>query len=146
MRKPYRQLGILSVGIGFNITTHRNTSRGTGYNIHPEVARRLHRGDFSIQATFDLHGLIAEDAKEVFEKFLKCSVITGKRGVLIISRPRPFIPYGTCSKEKGRRMAYPRAVRKWVVAYASARSCDGGAGATYVLLRQRPVSKRSKTR
>jgi DNA-nicking Smr family endonuclease len=34
--------------------------------------------------------------------------------------------------------------RKWVVAYSSARIYDGGAGATYVLLRERPVSKRFK--
>jgi DNA-nicking Smr family endonuclease len=34
--------------------------------------------------------------------------------------------------------------RKWVMAYASARLCDGGAGATYVLLRNRPATKRMK--
>jgi DNA-nicking Smr family endonuclease len=32
--------------------------------------------------------------------------------------------------------------RKWVMAYASARSCDGGTGATYVLLRSRPLTRR----
>jgi len=32
--------------------------------------------------------------------------------------------------------------RKWVLAFTSARLCDGGAGATYVLLRQRPLTKR----
>jgi DNA-nicking Smr family endonuclease len=31
--------------------------------------------------------------------------------------------------------------RKWVLAYTSARACDGGAGATYVLLRKRPIPK-----
>jgi DNA-nicking Smr family endonuclease len=34
--------------------------------------------------------------------------------------------------------------RKWVMAFTSARWCDGGAGATYVLLRKRPVTKRFK--
>jgi DNA-nicking Smr family endonuclease len=33
-------------------------------------------------------------------------------------------------------------LRKWVIAFSSARSCDGGAGATYVLLRQRPLTMR----
>jgi len=33
--------------------------------------------------------------------------------------------------------------RKRVLAYASAQSHDGGAGATYVLFRERPVSKKS---
>ncbi|MCD6353824.1 MAG: Smr/MutS family protein [Proteobacteria bacterium] len=31
--------------------------------------------------------------------------------------------------------------RKRVVAFSSTRACDGGAGATYVLLRQRPITK-----
>ena len=35
--------------------------------------------------------------------------------------------------------------RKRVLAYASAQSYDGGAGATYVLLRDRVVSKKSGT-
>jgi DNA-nicking Smr family endonuclease len=34
--------------------------------------------------------------------------------------------------------------RKWVAAYASARLHDGGTGATYVLLRARPVTNRVK--
>jgi DNA-nicking Smr family endonuclease len=36
--------------------------------------------------------------------------------------------------------------RKWVVAFTSARMCDGGAGASYVLLRRRPLTKRHRTR
>ena len=31
---------------------------------------------------------------------------------------------------------------KWVVAFTSARLCDGGAGATYVVFRPRPLTKR----
>ena len=31
---------------------------------------------------------------------------------------------------------------KWVIAFTSARLCDGGAGATYVLLRRKPIKKR----
>jgi DNA-nicking Smr family endonuclease len=36
--------------------------------------------------------------------------------------------------------------RKWVIAFTSARSFDGGAGATYVLLRQRPVTRSKRKR
>ncbi len=32
--------------------------------------------------------------------------------------------------------------QKWVIAFSSARLCDGGAGAAYVILRQRPVTIR----
>jgi DNA-nicking Smr family endonuclease len=75
---------LVKYGKGFNVADTPEYIEGTGYNIHPEVARRLHRGDYSIQAFVDLHGLVVEDAKEVFEKFLKWAVTTGKTGVLIV--------------------------------------------------------------
>jgi DNA-nicking Smr family endonuclease len=137
---------LVQSGIGFNIFDTPEYIEGTGYNIHPEIARRLHRGDFSIQAHIDLHGLITEDAREVFEKFLKSAVMTGKRGVLIIHGRGLSSPSEPVLKKKVVEWLSRGPWRKWVVAYASARSCDGGAGATYVLLRQRPVSKRMKTR
>ena len=133
-------------GIGFDIFDTPEYIEGTGYNIHPEIARRLHRGDFSIQAHVDLHGLVAQDARVVFEGFLRSAVMTGKRGVLIIHGRGLSSPAEPVLKKKVVEWLTHGAWRKWVVAYASARSCDGGAGATYVLLRQRPVSKRMKTR
>jgi DNA-nicking Smr family endonuclease len=137
---------LVQSGVGFNIFDTPEYIEGTGYNIHPEIARRLHRGDFSIQAHIDLHGLITEDAREVFERFLKSAVMTGKRGVLIIHGRGLSSPSEPVLKKKVVEWLTHGPWRKWVVAYASARSCDGGAGATYVLLRQRPVSKRMKTR
>src|SRR4030042_3040079 len=65
---------LVESGKGFNVADTPEYIEGTGYNIHPSVARRLHRGDYSIQAYVDLHGLLAEEAKEVFEKFLKWAV------------------------------------------------------------------------
>ncbi|OGP66437.1 MAG: hypothetical protein A2170_07885 [Deltaproteobacteria bacterium RBG_13_53_10] len=141
-----RLVDLIRSGIGFNILDTPEYIEGTGYNVHPEVARRLHRGDFSIQAHVDLHGLIAEDAREVFEKFLKWAVMTGRRGVLIIHGRGLSSPAEPVLKKKVVEWLTHGPWRKWVIAYASARSCDGGAGATYVLLRQRPVSKRLKTR
>lgn len=137
---------LVESGIGFNVFDTPEYIEGTGYNIHPEIARRLHRGDFSIQAHVDLHGLIAEDAREVFETFLKWAVTTGRQGVLIIHGRGLSSPSEPVLKRKVVEWLTHGPWRKWVVAYASARSCDGGAGATYVLLRQRPVSKRVKTR
>jgi DNA-nicking Smr family endonuclease len=110
------------------------------------VARRLHRGDYSIQARVDLHGLNAMDAKEVFENFLKWAVITDKRGVLVIHGRGLSSPSEPVLKKKVLEWLTRGPWRKWVIAYSSARSCDGGAGATYVLLRTRPVSKRLKRR
>jgi DNA-nicking Smr family endonuclease len=131
-------------GEGFNVSDTPEYVEGTGYNVHPEVARRLHRGEYSMQAYLDLHGLTAEDAKETFEKFLKWAVTTNKTGLLIIHGRGLSSPSEPVLKHKVIEWLTRGLYRKWVVAYSSARICDGGAGATYVLLRHRPLSKRMK--
>jgi DNA-nicking Smr family endonuclease len=137
---------LVHYGTGFNVFETPEYVEGTGYNIHPEVARRLHHGDYSIQARLDLHGLNADAAKEAFEDFLKWAVITDKRGVLVIHGRGLSSPSEPVLKKKVLEWLTRGPWRKWIIAYSSARSCDGGAGATYVLLRKRPVSKRLKRR
>jgi len=135
---------LVKYGRGFHVADTPEYIEGTNYHIHPTVAKRLHRGDYSIQAFVDLHGLLAKDAKEVFEKFLRWAVITGKTGVLIVHGRGLSSPFEPVLKRKVVEWLTHGPWRKWVAAYASARICDGGAGATYVLLSPRPVSKRRK--
>jgi DNA-nicking Smr family endonuclease len=135
---------LVKYGKGFNVADTPEYIEGTNYHVHPTVAKRLHQGDYSIQAFVDLHGLLAEEAKEVFEKFLKWAVTTGKTGVLIVHGRGLSSPSEPVLKKKVVEWLTRGAWRKWVAAYSSARICDGGAGATYVLLRLRPVSKRMK--
>jgi DNA-nicking Smr family endonuclease len=135
---------LVKYGKGFNVADTPEYIEGTNFHIHPNVAKRLHRGDYSIQAFVDLHGLLAADAKEVFEKFLKWAVTTGKTGVLIVHGRGLSSPSEPVLKKKVVEWLTHAPWRKWVAAYASARICDGGAGATYVLLSPRPVSKRLK--
>jgi len=137
---------LVKYGKGFNVADTPEYIEGTNYRVHPTVAKRLHRGDYSIQAFVDLHGLLAQDAKEVFEKFLKWAVTTGKTGVLIIHGRGLSSPSEPVLKKKVVEWLTHGPWRKWVAAYCSARICDGGAGATYVLLRSRPVSKRQKVK
>ena len=137
---------LVHYGTGFNVFETPEYVEGTGYNVHPEVAKRLHRGDFSIQARVDLHGLTADAAKEVFETFMKWAVNTDKRGVLVIHGRGLSSPSEPVLKKRVLEWLTRGPWRKWIVAYSSARSCDGGAGATYILLRARPVSKRTKRR
>ncbi|MDO9351805.1 MAG: Smr/MutS family protein, partial [Deltaproteobacteria bacterium] len=135
---------LIHYGTGFHVADTPEYIEGTGYHIHPEIARRLHRGEFSIQAHLDLHGLIAEDAKEAFDQIIKWAVTHGKTGVLVTHGRGLSSPAEPVLKRKVEEWLTRGPWRKWVVAYTSARLCDGGAGATYVLLRQRPVSKRLK--
>lgn len=135
---------LLKYGEGFVISATPEYMEGTGYDIHPEFARRLHQGDFSIQAHIDLHGLGIHEAQEKFEQFLKGAVTSGKRAVLIIHGRGLSSPGEPVLKNKVREWITHGHWRKWVIAYASAQNYDGGAGATYILLRHRPLSKRSK--
>jgi DNA-nicking Smr family endonuclease len=135
---------LVKYGRGFNVADTPEYIEGTGYQIHPAVAKRLHQGDYSIQAFVDLHGLLVKEAKEVFEKFLKWAVTTGKTGVLIVHGRGLSSPFEPVLKKKVVEWLTHGPWRKWVAAYCSARICDGGAGATYVLLRPHPVSKRLK--
>jgi DNA-nicking Smr family endonuclease len=137
---------LVRYGTGFIVSDTPEYIEGTGYNVPPSIAKRLHRGDFSIQAHVDLHGLRVDDAKETFEQFLDWAVTTGRRGVLIVHGRGLSSPSEPILKNKVKEWLTRGPWRKWVVAYCSARNCDGGAGATYVLLRQRPVSKRLKVR
>ena len=129
-------------GEGFTVSDTPEYMEGIGYGVNPEVARRLHRGDYSIQAHIDLHGLGVGPAREAFEHFLKEALLSGKRAVLLVhgrglsSREEPVL------KTKVREWLTSGRWRKWVMAFTSARACDGATGATYVLLRQSPATKR----
>jgi DNA-nicking Smr family endonuclease len=133
---------LVNSGEGFVVADTPEYIEGTGYNIHPEISKRLHRGDFSIQSHIDLHGLDVEDARKAFENFLKDSITTGKRAVLVVHGRGLSSPGRPVLKTKVIEWLTRGPWRKWVIAFSSARSCDGGTGATYVLLRQRPITRR----
>jgi len=131
-------------GEGFRIEDTPEYIEGTSYDVPAEIAGRLHQGRYSIQAHLDLHGMNVQDAKTVFEKFLKWAVATGKRGVLIIHGRGLASPAEPVLKTRVVEWLTRGPWRKWIAAYASARLHDGGTGATYVLLWGRPVTKKAR--
>ncbi len=137
---------LVKYGKGFNVSDTPEYIEGTGYHVNPAVAKRLHQGSYSIQAHVDLHGYNVEAAKEIFERFLRWALFTNKKGVLIVHGRGLCSPAEPVLKKKVEEWLTRGPWRKWVVAYCSARICDGGAGATYVLLRERPASKRFRVR
>ena len=128
---------LVTSGEGFILSLTPEYIEGTGFNVHTEYARRLHAGDFSIQGHLDLHGLTVVAAKEVFDAFMHEAVLSGKTGVLIIHGRGLSSPAEPVLKKKVVEWLTTGAWRKRIFAYASARSCDGGTGATYVLFRPR---------
>jgi DNA-nicking Smr family endonuclease len=133
---------LIKFGIGFKVSLTPEYLEGIANGVNPEVARRLHRGDFSIQSHIDLHGLRVQEAHETFDEFLTQSIMKGKRALLIIHGRGLSSPVKPILKSKVYLWLTTSPWHKWVIAFTSARACDGGAGATYVLLRQKPLSKR----
>ncbi len=137
---------LVKYGTGFVVSLTPEYSEGIARGVNPDIARRLHQGEFSIQDHIDLHGLRVIEAREAVDAFLNRSIAGGRRAVLIIhgrglsSRADPVL------KSKIYHWLTTSPWHKWVIAFTSARLCDGGAGATYVLLRRKPLTKRHRKR
>ena len=129
----------------FDITDTREYLEGTVVGLDPRVVRRLRRGDYAWQGHLDLHGLTAAEARDVVQRFIVDSFRAGHRCVLVI--------HGRGLNSKDRTPVLKERLKSWlahgtigkvVLAFATARPCDGGAGALYVLLRRdrraRPIT------
>jgi len=137
---------LIKNGAGFLVADTAEYIEGVGHHVNPAITKHLHRGDFSIQASIDLHGLSAHAAENAFNRFLKEVLLSGKRAVLVVHGRGLSSPNKPVLKNKVIELLTTGPWRKWVLAFTSARLCDGGAGATYVLLRQRPLTKRFRKR
>ncbi len=102
-----------------------------------KTLRKLRAGDFAVQAHLDLHGLTREQAKDALFAFLSDSRRREKRLVLVVHgrglHSKDQIPV---LKESLRVWLSQGRIGKQVLAYATARPCDGGAGAIYLMLRR----------
>lgn len=97
----------------------------------------LRSGRFSVQAHLDLHGLNLQEARFVLDEFLLESVRAGLSCVRVIhGRGRHSHKHHPVLKENIQRWLCARRLGRHVIAYTSARRCDGGGGAVYVLLRK----------
>ena len=135
---------LVEKGKGFVVAHTPEYIEGRVYCDNPEITKRLHRGDFAIQGHIDLHGLGVEAARKAFDSFLKETLLAGKRAILVIHGRGLSSPHQPVLKNKVQDWLTRGPWRKWIIAFTSARSYDGGAGATYVLLRRRPYTKRMR--
>jgi len=98
------------------------------------VVKKLRRGQFSVGAELDLHGMTVSMAREALSRFLRDSRAARRRCVRIIHGKGRSSPHG--------RGILKRKVNAWlqqrdeVLAFCSARPVDGGTGAVYVLLKR----------
>jgi DNA-nicking Smr family endonuclease len=126
----------------FTVTNMPEYMEGQVEGLNPLTMEKLRNGEFSIQRILDLHGYSAADAYVLFQEFIGDAVLLGLNCVKVIhgrglkSRDVPVL------KEKLKEWIVRAIHRKWVVAFSSARMCEGGPGATCILLRRRPEKKK----
>jgi len=98
-----------------------------------DVARRLRRGHWSIQAEIDLHGLRTDDAREALATFVREAARQGLRCLRVV--------HGKGLGSPGKTPVLKGKVHGWLVqknevlAFVQARGDEGGAGAVVVLLK-----------
>jgi DNA-nicking Smr family endonuclease len=121
----------------FELTETDEYLEGARVGLDPRLVSRLRRGDFSMQAHIDLHGMTQPDAKAALTHFILESVRKGHRAVLLV--------HGRGLRSPGGRPVLKHATAQWlshstigayVLAFTTARIYDGGAGAVWVLLRR----------
>jgi len=132
------QLSELVSGEGpFDIADSDEFVEGCAQGVDSSLLTSLRRGDFSVQGHLDLHGMSRAEAKEAVERFLSEARREGRRCVLLV--------HGRGLNSKDQIPVLKEAVRTWlqrgriarsVLAFATARPHDGGAGALYVVLRK----------
>jgi DNA-nicking Smr family endonuclease len=103
-------------------------------HIRKDIAERLHRGDFAVQDYIDLHGMTLSEAEESLKRFFREAMNKGLFCVKVIHGRGLKSPKGPVLK-KALINWLQGSFRKWVMAYATAKDCDGGLGATYIILK-----------
>jgi DNA-nicking Smr family endonuclease len=124
-----------------NVTNMPEFMEGYADGTNPLTLEKLRGGKFSVQKTLDLHGYCIEEARALFEEFIRSAVRSRLNCIKVIhgrglrSKDTPVL------KEKLKSWIIQAMHRKWITAFSSALMCDGGPGATYVLLRKTPGKK-----
>lgn len=135
-------LAAMARGEGFDVTYEDLHVRGRASSVSRETALRLERGEFAISAHLDLHGMPLEDARHAVDDFLAEQQKKGRRCVLIVTGKGKNSPggQGVLRERVPEWLARGPSSRR-VLAFASARACDGGVGALVVLMRAGSSSK-----
>ena len=128
---------LISGDAPFDISDSDEFIEGRVAGLDQSIVAKLRRGEFAVQGHLDLHGMTREEAKGAVDDFLRRSRQAGKRCVLLV--------HGRGTHSKDQLPVLKDALRAWlsthrfgrqVLAFATARPADGGAGAIYVLLRR----------
>jgi len=102
-----------------------------------DTTKKLHEGKFSIQDTLDMHGLTVGEAEAEIDAFIKNALIKGLRCIKFIHGRGLRSPSGEAVLKEALIKWLSGKYHKYVIAFATASSNNGGLGAMFVLLRKR---------
>jgi DNA-nicking Smr family endonuclease len=136
--EAYAQLADLVEGVGpFDIADSDEYIEGLAPGIDKHLLRKLKKGEYALQGHLDLHGMTSDEARGEVEKFVEAALLEGKRCLLVIHgrglNSKDNIPV---LKERLKLWLTRGRIARRVLAFATARPADGGAGAVYLLLRR----------
>ncbi len=119
----------------FDVTTLLDVDDAMSFRrpgIGTDVTARLRKGEWSIQAQVDLHGLRSDEAREALGGFIRASHKQGLRCVRVV--------HGKGLGSPGKQPVLKTKTQRWliqkneVIAFVQAKPAEGGAGALVVLL------------
>lgn len=136
--EAYAQLADLVEGAGvFDISATDEHMEGLAPGIDRRLLHKLKRGDYAVHGHLDLHGLTAEEARGEVERFVDRARNEGQRCVLVIHGRGHHSKEGVAVLKERLKVWLTRGrLARSVLAFATARPSDGGAGAVYLLLRK----------
>jgi DNA-nicking Smr family endonuclease len=110
---------------------------GSCASVSKETLDKLAEGVFAVRSHVDLHGMALDDAKQTVDEFLTDCQRRGECCVLVITGKGRNSPgqVGVLRAGIPEWLARGPSARR-VLAFVTARQCDGGEGALYVLLRK----------
>jgi DNA-nicking Smr family endonuclease len=131
---------LISGSAEFQVSCSDEYIDGSIIGLSPRILARLRRGEYSCQAYVDLHGYNRVQARRAVIDFLRTCFARGQRCVLIVSgRGRNSENREPVLKDELVNWLTRSPLNRMVLAFSTARSHDGGAGAFYVLLRRTPT-------
>ena len=119
----------------FDVTTLLDVDDAMSFRrpgIGTDITARLRKGDWSIQAQVDLHGLRSDEAREALGGFIRNAHTQGLRCVRVV--------HGKGLGSPGKQPVLKTKTQRWliqkneVIAFVQAKPAEGGAGALVVLL------------
>jgi DNA-nicking Smr family endonuclease len=127
---------LVSGDADFDLSFSDEFMEGHVKGLPEKIIRSLKAGSLPIEDRLDLHGHSLGEARAALAKFISGCSLLGKKTVLVIHGRGLRSPDKTpVLKSNLENLLLKTNIKKYILAFSSARACDGGTGASYVLLR-----------